>query len=146
MGTYLKLIGLIVCCVVSFFFGYGMNEKIITETKEKVITKVEVDTLVKYYPHPYIVTLSDTIHVKDTILIKETKEYKDSSYYIRISGYSPNLEEIQVFNKDVFTTKEIIRKEIKKENKWGVGITAGYGMSSAGFSPAIVVGISYMIR
>lgn len=132
-----------VCCVVSFFFGYGMNEKIITETKEKVITKVEVDTLVKYYPHPYIVTLSDTIHVKDTILIKETKEYKDSSYYIRISGYSPNLEEVQVFNRNVFTTKEIVKTET---NKWGLGITAGYGFSKDGLSPTIVIGISYMIR
>ena len=144
MGTYLKYIGLIVCCVVSFFFGYAMNEKIITETKEKVITKVEVDTLVKYYPHPYIVTLSDTIHVKDTILIKETKEYKDSSYYIRISGYSPNLEELQVLNRNVFTTKEIVKTEAK--NKWGLGITAGYGFSKDGLSPAIVIGVSYMIR
>ena len=146
MGAYLKYIGLIVCCVVSFFLGYGMNEKIITETKEQVITKVEVDTLVKYYPHPYIVTLSDTIHVKDTILIKETKEYKDSSYYIRISGYSPNLEEIQVLNRNVFTTKEIVKTEAKKTNKWGLGITAGYGFSKDGLSPAIVIGVSYMIR
>ena len=143
MGTYLKYIGLIVCCVVSFFFGYGMNEKIITETKEKVITKVEIDTFVKFYPQPYIVTLSDTIHVIDTILIKETKEYKDSSYYIRISGYSPNLEEVQVFNRNVFTTKEIVKTETKK---WGLGITAGYGFSKDGLSPAIVIGISYMIR
>lgn len=146
MGTHIKYIGLIVCVVASFLFGYNANERTITETKEKVITKVEVDTLVKYYPQPYIVTLSDTIHVKDTILIKETKEYKDVGYYVKISGYSPNLEELQVFNRNVFTTKEIVKTETKKANKWGLGITAGYGFSKDGLSPAIVIGISYMIR
>lgn len=145
MDNYIKYIGLAILCVASFSWGYNSNKRVVINSNERVITKVKVDTFIKYYPQPYIVTLSDTIHVKDTIMVKETKEYRDVGYYVKISGYNPNLEEVQLFNKNVFTSKETIRTEAKKENKWGVGITAGCGLGKDGLSPALVVGLTYNI-
>lgn len=129
-----KIILLLLCCL-SFFVGYSLKKER-PKVEYNTITQVKVDTIVKYYPSPYLVTYLDTIHITDTILIREVKEYKDSTYYVRLSGFDANLEEIKVYN----TTTERI-----KVKKWGIGITAGAAVHSGGISPAICVGLTYNI-
>ncbi len=69
------------------------------------------------------------------------KEYGDSTYYARISGYNPILEEIRVYQRTVYQTVEATGKS----KKFGVGIQAGYGASKDGLSPYFGVGIHYNI-
>lgn len=133
-GAYLLLIGIALC------LGY-CREKVDTKPteRERIVTKVKVDTLIKYYPMPYMVyQTSDTIHVTDTILKVEAVEYIDSDYSIKITGYRPQLEYVKVYPKTITNT-------IYKERRWGLGVTAGYGMSKDGLSPGIMIGISYRI-
>ena len=133
-GAYLLLIGIALC--VGHCRGKGEAQTI---EKEKIVTMVKVDTLIKYYPMPYAVYMTgDTIHVTDTILKVEAVEYKDSNYSIKITGYRPQLEYVEVYPKTITNT-------VYKDRRLGVGVTAGYGFSKDGFSPGIMIGISYRI-
>lgn len=135
-GACLLLVGIALC------LGYCREKgEIRIIEKEKVVTKVKVDTLVKYYPMPYLVYMTgDTIHVTDTVLMVEAVEYKDTNYSIKITGYRPRLEYVEVYPKTV--TKERV---VYKDKRWGIGVTAGYGISNDGLSPGVMVGISYRI-
>ena len=84
---------------------------------------VKIDTLVRYdtikIDKPvevrYVQTtktirvpVRDTIRLKDTtyvVLPKETKEYRDSQYYAKVSGYQPSLDYIEVYPKTTTVTK-----------------------------------------
>lgn len=137
--------GLMFICLVyviaAFFLGSMFAEADKVEVV-RTVTKVETDTLVQYYPMPRIVWFNgDTIHVTDTILMVEVKEYADTNYRVRISGYRPTLDFIEVYNTNTVST--ITEREKKK--RWGLGVTAGYGLSKAGLSPGIMVGLTYNI-
>ena len=134
---------LAVALVIAYF-----REKREPEIKEvvkevvKEVTRVEVDTVVHYLPMPYAVrTRPDTIVVRDTVLHVEEVEYKDSTYSVRISGYRPTLESIEIFRPNTITERVIY----KKPRRWGVGVTAGYGVTKDGFSPSVTVGLNYRI-
>lgn len=98
---------------------------------------------------PYRVEVRDTIRLTDTIyigsqmLFQEVKEYKDSSYYAKISGINAYLEEIEVYPKTVTQYIHITEKVYEKPRKWGIGIQAGYGAGKNGIQPYIGVGIQY---
>ena len=84
---------------------------------------VKIDTLVRYdtikIDKPvevrYVQTtktirvpVRDTILLKDTtyvVLPKETKEYRDSQYYAKVSGYQPSLDYIEVYPKTTTISK-----------------------------------------
>lgn len=137
--------GLMFVCLVSVIAAFFLGSMFAEADKVEVVrtyTKVETDTLIQYYPMPRLVWFKgDTIHVKDTILMVEVKEYADSNYRVRISGYRPNLEFIEVYNTKTVST--IMKMEKKK--KWGLGVTAGYGFSKDGLSPGLMVGLTYNI-
>lgn len=132
-------------CLVSILAAFFLGSMFADTEKVEVVrtvTKVETDTLVQYYPMPKLVWFKgDTIHVRDTILMIEVKEYADSNYRVRISGYRPNLEFIEVYNTNTVST--ITEREKKK--RWGLGVTAGCGFSKDGLSPGIMVGLTYNI-
>ena len=99
---------------------------------------------------PYKVTVKDTVYVNsfqnDTdwkVLAQEVKEYKDSTYYAKISGINAFLEHIEVYPKNTIkyiTTTEIIREQPKK---WAIGLQGGYGITPKGLQPYIGIGITY---
>lgn len=131
----------LVACVAAFFCGRNFAEADKVEVV-RTVTRVETDTLIQYYPMPRLVWFKgDTIHVTDTILMVEVKEYADTNYRVRISGYRPNLDFIEVYKTNTVST--ITEREKKK--RWGLGVTAGYGLSTAGLSPGIMVGLTYNI-
>lgn len=84
---------------------------------------VKIDTLVRYdtikIDKPvevrYVQTtktiripVRDTIRLKDTtyvVLPKEVKEYRDSQYYAKVSGYQPSLDYIEVYPKTTTISK-----------------------------------------
>lgn len=143
--------------LIAFGLGWSIkpSSKAIIEESVRTVTntvlEVKVDTFLLYSPIPYITEFSgDSVEVKGVQIARERKVYKDSIFTAVVSGIDPRLDEITVYPRT--TTRTVINdifhtttRYIKQKPRWSVGITAGYGFSKDGLSPAIVVGISYRI-
>lgn len=141
-------LGVLLLCFISFLFGK-------TCKKKEIIHDIEIDTVIDTIIQPvpqYIVDVGeveipfpmdaivkkDTI--KDTVYINipiQRKTYQTDDYRAVISGYRPNLDTMTIYHK-----REII---YEKSRRWGLGITAGYGLSKDGFSPCLSMGVFYRI-
>lgn len=120
------------------------------ETRSDTVFSTSVivrrDTVDRYLPEPVLCWhTGDTIYVGDTLLPVEQKIYRDSNYTAYVSGYMPSLDSLSLYPRTVTVTNDIIRTVKAKSRRWGIGITAGYGLSNDGFSPAIVAGVTYRI-
>ena len=115
-------------------------------------TLIVRDTLVQYKPVPFNVYVVDTMWYEvpvyggtDTVYVplpREVKEYRDSSYRAKVTGYNPVLEEIEIYQKTkVVTIHETATRY--KMDRITFGINAGYGLSGAGLSPYLGIGVSY---
>ena len=106
-------------------------------TKPIYIKEKIVDTM--------LVAVNDTIRLNDTTYIAlpiTQKEYKEANLYrVLVSGYKPNLDLIEVYPK---TITEMITKDIYHKNtRWGIGISAGYGIGIANPIKAVpFIGVS----
>lgn len=121
-------------------------KRIDTVAAVQVVTRVDVDTQYILCPVPYLAWIdsTDIIHIGDSCCHpREYKEYQDSSYYARISGIAPRLDEIRVYPRTVYQTQYIYRDIISKPKKWGIGVSAGYGIGKGGFSPVLAVTVNY---
>lgn len=144
------------CLLFSIFYSKGDKET----TKNDGITKIDTiykrDTIIIDKPQPIYITkakvVRDTLKTTDTIpqfveveVPIETKEYKDSSYYCRISGFKASLEHLEVYPVQTTITKEITQYRVKK---WGIGIQAGFGYGVFNKKPDMFIGIgvNYNIR
>ncbi|MBU3809641.1 MAG: hypothetical protein H9802_14735 [Candidatus Phocaeicola faecipullorum] len=110
-----------------------------------VVTKVKVDTQYILSPFPYLAWIdhTDTIRTDSCVHLREYKEYQDSNYYARVSGVAPRLDELRIYPKTVYETKYIYRDVISKPKRWGIGLSAGYGVGKHGFSPVLAVTVNY---
>ena len=141
--------------VVALAFGLGWcsrsptprtTGKADTITSVHVVTKVDVDTQYILFPVPSLawVDNTDTIYVSDSCWhLREYQEYQDSNYYAKISGVSPRLDEIRVYPKTVYQTEYVYRDIYHKQKRWGLGISAGYGIGKGGCGPVIAVTANY---
>lgn len=116
-----------------------------TVTSVHVVTKVLVDTQYILSPFPYLAWIdhADTIRTDTCVHLREYREYRDSNYYAKISGVQPRLDEIWVFPKTI--TEYVYQDRIvhEKQKRWGLGLSAGYGMSKSGLSPVVAVTVNY---
>lgn len=111
------------------------------------------DTITKEKPVPVLVEVHDSIPypvveiVRDTIwLPREVKVYEDEFYRAAISGYQPSLDWIEVYPEESVVTQYLIPEKKIRKSRWGVGVTAGYGIhlgEKVQTAPYIGVGISY---
>lgn len=144
------VLGVLLLCFISFLFGK-------TCKKKEIIHDIEIDTVIDTIIQPipvpqYIVDVEeveiplpmDAIVKKDTIrdtvyinIPIQRKTYQTDDYRAVISGYRPNLDTMTIYHK-----REII---YEKSRRWGLGITAGYGLSKDGFSPCLSMGVFYRI-
>lgn len=110
-----------------------------------VVAKVLVDTQYILSPFPYLAWIdhTDTIRTDSCVHLREYKEYQDSNYYAKVSGIAPRLDEIRVYPKTVYETQYIYRDVVHKSKKWGIGLSAGYGVGKDGFSPILAVTVNY---
>lgn len=110
-----------------------------------VVTKVLVDTQYILSPFPYLAWIdhTDTIRTDSCVHLREYKEYQDSNYYAKVSGVAPRLDEIRIYPKTVYETQYIYRDVVHKPKRWGVGLSAGYGICKDGFSPVLAVTVNY---
>ena len=124
----------------------SVNKDADTITITNTVRKIQVDTMYILSPQPYLAWIdnSDTIHASDTCYhLREYKEYRDSSYYAKISGVAPRLDEIRVYPRTIYQTEYINRDIVQKNKRWGLGLSAGYGIGRNGLSPILAVTVNY---
>lgn len=127
--------------IVSYFLVKG-HFKAISDTLEPKVEQVVIrDTIVAYFPkeiekrilvHDSVAIVRlDTLWRRDTIYLpREQKVYADSSYRAVVSGISPRLDSIEVYNKTIEITKISTRKEWRKFDygvQGGVGVLCPFG-------------------
>lgn len=100
-----------------------------TAYKDKYHTLYKTDTLIKV----------DTVGMTVSLPITQ-KTYRDSNYTAVISGYSPNLDYIETYNKTVTQT---VTKW--KQPRLSIGAGIGYYLTPKGLQPGIGVTLQYNI-
>ena len=112
-----------------------------------VVTKVLVDTQYILSPLPYLAWIdhTDTIRTDSCVHLREYKEYQDSNYYAKISGVAPRLDELRVYPKTIYETQYIYRDIVSKPKRWGIGLSAGYGVGRHGLTPVLAVTFNYSL-
>lgn len=151
----MKYLPYILIIALAFTSGWYFQESIkeipkydTIQSKPIIVTKVKVDTLYLLSPLPYLAWIdkTDTIYVSDSCWhLREYKEYQDSNYYAKISGISPRLDEIRIYPKMIYETQYIYRDVVHKPKRWGLGLSAGYGMGRNGFSPVLAITMNWNI-
>lgn len=138
-------------CIMLVGYIIGSKKAHIEPQKPEIITYTKTDTIVLKEPVLTYIKQVDTVRVtdlvveqiKDTVYINvpiEKKVYKDTLYYAEISGYRPNLDYIEVYNK---TETKYIQLPPPERKRFSLGVHAGYGVCATGLTPYIGIGISY---
>jgi len=156
-GTRWRVVLLLfVLAIIVFAFFTGKryaesNQHVLTDT----IIVVKIDT-VKIDKPIYVtenaidtifLVINDTIRLNDTLYqtlpITQRMYEKDSIYRAWVSGYRPQLDSLLVFPKTI--TKTVTNTVYQNSSKFGIGVTAGYGVNKTGFSPFVGIGVYYSI-
>ena len=141
-GVAKYVIVLLIGLVIGFVFGMLAVEKpatastvTVTDTIQTVKLPAVRDT-VRDSPIYKDTLVHDSVNV---ILPITQKRYEDSTYTAYVSGFSPNLDSINIYRKTVYKT--ITEKPVR----WGIGLVGGYGYGTKGTTPFIGVGIYYRL-
>ena len=144
------LLGVIVGIVICLLNGWTSCHR---TTDKEVITIT--DTIIKFQPKPYKVTIIDTIYLPqqpqqpqqphqpqyDT-LIRQEITYKDSTYTAVVGGIEPYLKSIEIYPKTIYVNNNTTTT-IKVRSRFGLGVQAGYGYGRNGLQPYVGVGVQY---
>ena len=147
------VIQILILCFLSFLTG-RCTKRAEIDFVQKTDTVIHRDTIRDSIPYPvyetviqtvpelfpvYITLGGDTIREPVYIPVPITqKEYRTEDYRLSISGYKPNLDYIEIYRKTEQITKVVDRR-------FGIGITAGYGIGRNGLSPYVGIGGFYRI-
>ena len=147
------LLGVIAGIVIYLLNGWASchrttDKEVITITDTLVLT----DTIIKFQPKPYKVTIIDTIYLPqqpqqpqqpqiDT-LIRQEVIYKDSTYTAVVGGIEPYLKSIEIYPKTIYVNNNTTTT-IKVRSRFGLGVQAGYGYGRNGLQPYVGVGVQY---
>lgn len=103
---YIVIVSLSVCLVFSITHR---KEVIIEKHTADTITVIRIDTFIERFPHFISEKIVDTVFIEKTsensLKLPITQRYYNTdSYQAWVSGYRPNLDSINVFNKVVERT------------------------------------------
>ena len=141
--------GIVICLLNGLASCHRTTDKeVITITDTLVLT----DTIIKFQPKPYKVTIIDTIYLPqqpqqpqqpqiDTLIRKEVT-YKDSTYTAVVGGIEPYLKSIEIYPKTIYVNNNTTTT-IKVRSRFGLGVQAGYGYGRNGLQPYVGVGVQY---
>lgn len=156
-----KAIGILILALLALGFylmGYFRARDHFRDTTKMV----QVDTVTRYdticIPAPVeiryekltetlILPKVDTLRLRDTVYLvvnREIKEYRDSLFYARVSGYEPSLEYIEVYPKTVVISKT--ETTTLEPSPWHVSLDMGLDysrMDAKYISPNIGAEIGY---
>lgn len=154
----IAIVAVVAIVAMSYLAGWKHGSELATiEYLERVDTLVIRDTITQYRPIveerrvveriPYPVV--DTIRLQDTIYVyleKEQLMWQDSLSRVYISGIMPQVDSVKHFIEEKMVVMHV---PVKERSRWGLGISAGYGISVANgglhSAPYIGIGISYNI-
>ncbi len=142
MGKFKSILVAAALLVGVWLIGYIIGRNHIPSTVEKV----QIDTLVRHdtiriesppeirrikTTDTLILPITDTLRVRDTIYLvlnRQIKEYRDSLFYARVSGYDPTLDFIEVYPRTMVISKT--ETTTQNPSPWRYGVTVGldYGM------------------
>ena len=133
MQKNIKYIIFALMLLLSLFGGFLLGRHSRVTNEPIVVTEVIRDTIRHYLPREieYRVTrdtivIHDTTFCKDTIFLpREQKVYADSSYRAVVSGVSPRLDSIEVYQRTVEITKVSTQKEWRR---FTYGVQVGVGV------------------
>ena len=139
-------------------FGYAVGRNHIPDATKMI----QVDTLVKHDTirvqspveirrvetiDTLIVPITDTLRVRDTVYVvlnRQIKEYRDSLYYARVSGYDPSLDFIEVYPKTVVLSKSELVTQKPSNWRYGVDLGVDYGWMWQNYiTPNVAAEIGY---
>lgn len=149
-------------------FVYRSCDRTPSVIETETTTEITTDTIPHFIDSPipkdstvlrYVtvkVPVCDTIPQvdADTLLVDSVavelpitqKVYEDSTYKAWVSGYSPALDSIRIFQPVTTITNTITTTEIKyKTKRWGVGLQVGMGVTPSRIEPYIGIGVTYNI-
>jgi hypothetical protein len=147
---------IVAVAILALSFGLGRY----TATPERILAEsVRIDTLILrdtvtiHAPHYVHRHTRDTIRISirevvhDTVSVylpRETVIYEDARYRAEVSGYEPSLDRIDIYAQTQVVTKGVTQM-VKKKTRWGIGISAGYGLAinanNQAITPAPYLGI-----
>lgn len=156
------IVAAICTCAILLSFWCGYRCAVFRPLPEPVRDTVEVvriDTVRIAQPVPVVrrvtdtllIAITDTVTKADTVYMPlrfEALEYRDSTYRAIVSGYRPSLDAIEIYPRER-TVTVTQRVEVPVRQRWGIGLTAGYGATAVGgsvqLSPYIGIGVQYSI-
>ena len=126
--------------------------------QERIVSRVDTlyvrDTLTVYKPSKVTRTIKDTMRLivretqidtmHDTVFVylpQESIVWQDDRCIVYAHGINPQVDSVTHFNSGAVVTRTVTGRP----KRWGIGVSAGYGMSKDGLSPYIGLGISYNI-
>ncbi len=152
MKQWVYIATIFLIAVASFLAGYGYRSMqsskimpadtvILRDTLRDSIPYPVVETVIQEIPEliPFYITLAgDTVREEIYVPVAITqKEYELENYRAWVSGYRPMLDSLWVYPEHIYIKE--------KARRWGIGLSAGYGVGRNGFSPYIGVGVYYRI-
>ena len=142
------LLGMVFGWVLCDHLG-ASNKRTQIDTVTAIVThtSVKVDTLYIVRPVPYAryIETSDTVRFDSCTHAREVAEYGDSTYYAKVSGVDPRLDEIRVYPRTVYQKETVTKTVTERPKRWGVGVHAGYGLTPKGVLPYVGVGVSWNV-
>lgn len=125
---------MLIGAIVSYFPIKGYFQAKLEASKPEVVEYTKTDTIVQIKPtfverrivkkDTIKIAVIDTLIVRDTLYLpREQKVYADSSYRAVVSGISPRLDSIEIYNKTI--TKIATQKEWRK---FDYGVQVGVGL------------------
>ena len=147
----------IITLLACFLFAKGCDN-IKEPPQERIVSRVDTlyvrDTLTVYKPSKVTRTVKDTVRViaretqidtmHDTVFVylpQESIVWQDDRCIVYAHGINPQVDSVTHFNSSAVVTRTVTGRP----KRWGIGVSAGYGMSKDGLSPYIGLGISYNI-
>ena len=110
----------------------------VTVYKPSKVTRTIKDTMRLIVKETQVDTMHDTVYV---YLPQENIVWQDDRCIVYAHGVNPQVDSVTHFNTNMVVTKTVT----SKPKRWGIGVSAGYGLSKEGLSPYIGLGISYDI-
>ena len=110
----------------------------VTVYKPSKVTRTIKDTMRLIVKETQVDTMHDTVYV---YLPQENIVWQDDRCIVYAHGVNPQVDSVTHFNTNMVVTKTVT----SKPKRWGIGVSAGYGLSKDGLSPYIGLGISYDI-
>lgn len=159
------LIGMVVFAAFFMLIGF-MTAKL--KYDKPIETKIERDTVTfwdtipHWYPVPVdgtevkkefywltrVDTTKDTLTLHDSVLVEvpiTSKHYHADEYDAYVSGFEPNLDSINVYQRTEYITERVTVS--KPPNRFTIGLQGGYGYGfrSKQWEPYVGVGIGIRI-